>query len=131
MNILVTGASRPQGQTLVKALNLSDLDYRLFTADARRWGAALFVGERGFVTPDIADDERAWLEATIDICKKSDIDVILPGDPREVPAFAREAGAIQRNAGARTLVSDPEITAIGYDRWRTAEFLREDTRVVL
>jgi carbamoyl-phosphate synthase large subunit len=124
LNILVTGALGPIAPTIIKALNLSSLDFRLFTTNSLAWGAALFVGERGFLVPQPNDD--AYLPAIIDVCKKCAADVLLLGTDEGIMEISAGREIIERESGAKAVVCDPATLMIGYDKWVTVEFLRDN-----
>ena len=124
INILVTGAGGALAHTVVKALNQSSLDFRLFTTNSLTWGAALYVGERGFLVPQAKDD--GYIPAIIDVCRKCSIDVLLVGTDHEILKLSRHRHDIERESGAKVIVCDPETLMIGYDKWVTVEFLRRN-----
>jgi carbamoyl-phosphate synthase large subunit len=124
LNILVTGAGGALAHTIIKALNLSSLDFRLFTTNSLTWGAALFVGERGFLVPKAKDE--AYLPAIVDACKKCAADVVLVGTDHEIMKLSTGRKIIERESGAKVVVCDPATLMIGYDKWVTVEFLREN-----
>ncbi|MFH1548933.1 MAG: ATP-grasp domain-containing protein [Planctomycetota bacterium] len=124
INILVTGAGGALAHTVIKALNQSSLDFRLFTTNSLTWGAALYVGERGFLVPQAKDD--GYIPAIIGVCKKCSIDVLLVGTDHEILKLSRHRHDIERESGAKVIVCDPETLTIGYDKWVTVEFLRRN-----
>ncbi len=124
MNILVTGAGGALAHTIVKALNHSSLDFRLFTAGSLTWAAELYVGERGILVPH--PDNDGYIPAVMEICRKFGIEAILVGSDDGIMKLSQHSGEIERETGARTIVSDPDTLMIGYDKWNTAEFLRHN-----
>lgn len=124
LNILVTGAGGAVAHSIIKALNHSALDFRLFTTSSLTWGAALYVGEKGLLVPG-ADDE-AYIPAITHICRKCSIDVLLVGTDSEIMKLSCRREDIERDSGAKVIVGDPGTLTIGCDKWVTCEFLREN-----
>jgi len=124
INVLVTGVGGGVGQSIVKAIKLSQLDCNIVVTDAHPLAAGIYRGNKGYLVP-LARSPR-FLEVIIDICKKEKIHAILIGLDPELPVFASHREVVEDLTGAKVVVSSPEVVKIGYDKWETYTFLKNN-----
>ncbi len=124
INVLITGSGGGVGQSIFKALKFSSLDFNIVTIDAHPLAAGLYRGNRGYLVPLASSPKFA--EVVIDICKKERIQAILIGSDPELPVFANNKCLIEDLTNAKVIVSSPEVVKIGYDKWETYGFLRNN-----
>lgn len=122
VSVMVTGTGGGVGQSIVKALKLSSLDFNIVTVDAHPLAAGIYRGNKGYLVP-LANSPK-FIEVIVDICKKEKVEAILIGSDPELPVFAANKRLIEDLTNAKVIVSSPKVVEIGYDKWRTYEFLK-------
>lgn len=125
LNILMTGAGSTMGQSVMKALLMSQYgkDVNVFVTNSEPLGAGYFLSDRvkgRFLVP-IAKDP-AYLPEIIRICKEYSIHGIFSGTEHEIYALSNGAREIQATSGAIVFLSRPEVIDIGTDKYRTYQF---------
>ena len=124
INTLITGTGGGVGQSIMKALRLSNMSLKMITADMHPMGVGIYRGDKGYLLP--AADDPAFVDAVEHICRKESIDVIFVGSDPELPVFAENRQRIEQETGAMTIVSSPEKIRIGNDKWETYRFLKSN-----
>ena len=124
MNILLTCAGRRVEllECFRRTLDALGVKGRVCGADASALAAAFHMADEGFLVPP-AQDERAYVEALLDVCRRHDIGMVVPLIDTELAALAdaRERFAA---AGARVLISSAPVVAICRDKRQTFDFLK-------
>lgn len=89
-SIAVTGVGGGVGQSVLRALRLSDLPLRIIGLDANPWGAGLYACQSGYLVP-LAHD-ASYIERLLQVLVREQVRVLIPGcDPElSVLAVARE-----------------------------------------
>lgn len=123
INVLITGTGGGVGQSIFKALRLSKLKLRIIAADMHPLGVGIYRGDRGYLVP--AANDPAYVDAIITICTKEEIDVVFVGSDPELPVMAKHKGRIEKETGAKVVISSPEKITIGNDKWETYRFLKK------
>lgn len=124
INALITGTGGGVGQSIFKALRLSSLSLKIITADMHPMGVGLYRGDKGYLVPGANDP--AFIDAIIKICNNEKIDIIFVGSDPELPIFAGHKQQIERETGAKVVISSPEKIRIGNDKWETYLFLKNN-----
>jgi carbamoylphosphate synthase large subunit len=89
LNILVTAVGGGVGQSVLRALKCSNLDYRVIGTDIDSWAAGLYSCDRGYkVVPAGHDDYKNRIS---EICIMENIDVVIPGSDPELQELAEMA----------------------------------------
>ncbi|HUS46381.1 MAG TPA: ATP-grasp domain-containing protein [Phycisphaerae bacterium] len=123
LNILLTGAG--WRISLVEAFRraLADLSLkgRVLVAEQSPLAPAFHLADEGFLVPLAADAHH--VEALLAICRRHKVGLVIPLADEDVEAasWAREQFT---EAGARVLVSSPQVVEICRDRQRTFDFLK-------
>jgi carbamoyl-phosphate synthase large subunit len=123
VNALITGTGGGVGQSIFKALKLSDLSLNLFTTDMHPMGVGIYRGKKGFLVP--AAQDSLFIPRIIEICNLQNIDIVFVGSDPELPVFASEKARIEKETGAKVIVGTPEQIKIGNDKWETYQFLKQ------
>ena len=118
--VLVTGAGGGVGQSIIKALDRSELV--AVAADSSPLAAGLYGADSAYLVPEANCDR--FLSRIIEICHREECRLIFPGIEPELPVFARAANDL-RAQGIICVVSSPEVVALCDDKLATAEFLRD------
>lgn len=121
LNVLVTGAGGPLGQSIMKAAWRAILPCRLVATDRHPLSAGFQLADSYHVLPSAG--EPAYLPRLAAICREERIDAVLLGSEGEMEVMAREQAAFERETGAVVVVSPPEVLRISADKWETARFL--------
>ncbi len=121
LNVLVTGAGGPLGQSVMKAVRQSDLPCRLLATDRNPLSVGFYWADAHEVLPSA--EEPAYLPTLATICRREAVDAVLIGSEGEMLALASAREGFERETGARVIVSSPEVLRISTDKWETAQFL--------
>jgi carbamoyl-phosphate synthase large subunit len=125
LRVLVTGAGSGVGQGIIKALGISSLPVQLeiISADVSPLNSGLYRTDEAILLPKVEEDGA--LAGITRALKKNAVDVVLIGSEFDLDFFSEHHVEIERETGARVIVSPLETVRIAGDKWRTAEFLRE------
>jgi carbamoyl-phosphate synthase large subunit len=122
MKVMVTGAGALLGQGVIRSLRASSLEAQIVAVDPSPLSAGLYWADRAHLVP-LAKDP-AYLDAVRAIIRLERPDALLVGTDVELEVLSRARTDIEREDGAKVLVSSPEVVAVADDKWLTAEFLR-------
>ena len=121
LNILITGAGGPLGQSILKAARQADLPCRLIATDRHKLSAGFRWADSFYVLP-IAS-EPAYLPQLATICQQEHVNAVLIGSEGEMHVLAREKEVFEQKTGATIIVSSSAVLQISADKWETARFL--------
>jgi carbamoyl-phosphate synthase large subunit len=121
LNVLVTGAGGPLGQSIMKAVRYASLPCRLVATDRHPLSVGFHWADSHYILPTA--DEPGYLAQLAAICREERVDAVLIGSEGEMHVLAQEKGAFERETGARIIVSSPEVLCISTDKWETTRFL--------
>jgi carbamoyl-phosphate synthase large subunit len=121
LNVLVTGAGGPLGQSIMKAARRADLPCRLVVTDRHPLSLGFHWADSHYMVPTAEDP--AYLARLAAICRKEGIDAILIGSEAEMHVLARDKEAFETETGSCIIVSPPEVLSISTDKWETTRFL--------
>lgn len=123
LRIIVTGAGSGVGQGIAKALRIASLPVTTVFADIDPFNPGFFRGDEAVLIPKV--EEAGALNAVIAAIRAARIDAVMVGSVFDLSFFAENRETIERETGAKVIVSPPEVVRIGLDKWLTSEFLRE------
>lgn len=126
--VVVTAAGSVVGQGIIKCLKLAnaqghDSAYRIFATDASPMAAGLYRGDSGYLVP--AANDRNYLDAMIDVCKKAGADAMFVGSDEELMPLARSKKRFESASGAKVIVNPVKVLETCSDKWMTHVFLKE------
>lgn len=123
-NILVTGAGALLGQGILRLLQVSDFDKKIFTADPDPRSTGHWLGDYAITIPKVSD--ATYTDAIKKIVDEHKIDALLVGTDVELPILAKYKKEFLENYNCRIIVSDEEVINIANDKFLTAEFLQKN-----
>ncbi|MDB5320443.1 MAG: Carbamoyl phosphate synthase-like protein [Phycisphaerales bacterium] len=123
LNVLVLGVGGNVSQGILKALAASRLDCRVIGACVSPMSMGLYTVDRAYLSPQANDP--SFLNWLIQTCRAERVDAILSGVEPVLEVLAVHAAWLRAETGALAVVSDPATLAIGNDKLRTCEWLRD------
>lgn len=92
----------------------------IYATDMQLNAPALMAADVRIQVPSVYDDK--YMEITLDICRKHDIDVLISLNDLELPLLAREREKFE-TLGIKVIISSPEVIDICFDKYATARFI--------
>lgn len=124
LTVFVTGAGALVGQGVLRALRMSRRPMRIITGDPDYRAAGHWLGDRAYRIP-MATDPR-FLERVEEIVARERVSVLLVGTDVELHVFGAARERLERDYGVHVVVSPPHVVEIADDKWKTAEFLKQN-----
>lgn len=121
LTVLVLGVGGNVSQGILKALALGDLPCRIVAACVSPLSLGLYTVDRAYVSPQANDP--AFLDWLVTVCRDERVQAVLSGVEPVLAPLAQHAATIQRETGARCIVSDPACLAVGDDKLVTSQWL--------
>lgn len=121
-NILVTGAGALLGQGILRLLQISDFEKKIFTADPDSRSTGHWLGDYAITVPKVSDEN--FMDKIIEIVLEHSIDAILVGTDVELPIFAKHKSEFLEKYNCKVIVSSEEVVTIANDKFLTANFLK-------
>jgi len=100
------------------------IEGNVLAVDCSRTAPALYFADRGIMLPRIKSGD--YVEAIIDICKKEHVTLVVPTIDTELLLLAEQKEQIEKQTGARLLISDIEIIKICRNKLVTQKFMEEN-----
>ncbi len=115
--LLVTGAGAPGIRGTIYALrkNPDHMPLRIVGVDLNQDVAGRYLVDCFYQVP--SPEDPSYLAAILDICKKEQIEVIIPQTTREINVLSRSLDTIAR-CGVRTMTSEAAAIEVANDKWR-------------
>jgi carbamoyl-phosphate synthase large subunit len=123
LNILVTGCGGDIGQSLGKILLKSKYTKKLFGIDISDRNAAQFIYPNFSLGLRYTDPE--YLNQLKSFIKKNSIDIIIPIAEPELRYFAVQ-NILGKIGNAKMITASPLSLKIGFDKYKTAQFLKSE-----
>ncbi|RME46992.1 MAG: ATP-grasp domain-containing protein [Chloroflexi bacterium] len=121
LNVLVTGAGGPVGQSIMKAVQFTRLPCRLVATDVHPFSVGFHWADAHYVLPAAQDPD--YLTQLSAVCCRERIDALLIGSEAEMHILAQAKEAFEDETGTKVIVSSPEVLRIATDKWETVRFL--------
>lgn len=118
MNILFTCAGRRTYLLKYFKENLSEGD-KIVATDMQLSAPALQVADIKVQVPAVYDPQ--YIDITLDICKKYNIDALMSLNDLELPILAENKARFEAH-GVKVIVSDPQVIDICFDKYKTAQW---------
>ena len=119
MNILFTCAGRRTYLLKYFKENMSEGD-KVVATDMQLSAPALTVADIKVQVPAVYDP--SYIDVTLDICKKYNINALLCLNDLELPILAENKERFEE-IGVKVIVSDPEVIDIAFDKYKTAQWV--------
>ena len=97
-SVLITGVGAVIGQGIIKALREVNLPFRLVGIDANPFSIGFMWTDTSYTVP--RSDNPAWLTSIIEICKKENVILILPGIEQDIKALLQNQEEITKHTNA-------------------------------
>ena len=98
------------------------ISLRIHAVDCQPLAPGFQAADRGRIVPAI--DSGGYVDALVDYCRTNGVDAVVPLIDTELAVIAAGAERLTR-AGARAVVSTPEVIRVTSDKLRTHDFLVE------
>jgi carbamoyl-phosphate synthase large subunit len=127
-NVLVTAAGTIVAQGIMKGLRLANrgngsIKYRIVATDMSPQGVGLYRADLGLLVPPAKSED--FVNSLVKICREEQIRAVFVGSEEELQVLSENGKRIEEETGAKILV-DSVALAIGSDKFRTFQFLREN-----
>ncbi|MFV9551007.1 ATP-grasp domain-containing protein [Algibacter sp. PT7-4] len=121
MNILFTCAGRRNYliNYFKKALNGNG---SVIAADEKMSAPAMVDADIAIKVPSIYDEN--YINKLIDIVKKYSVNAIISLNDLELPILSKNKIILEQH-GAKVIVSNTNVIAIGFDKWKTYNFIKD------
>ncbi len=96
----------------------------IVAADCSELAPALYFADVKEIVPRISEGEK-YIDSIIDICKHSEISLIVPTIDTELRLLSENKGRIEKETSAKVLVSDESVINVCRDKKNTQKFLEE------
>jgi carbamoyl-phosphate synthase large subunit len=123
-NILVTGAGALLGQGILRLLNISDFQKKIYTADPDPRSTGHWLGDYALTIPKATD--KNYIDEIKKIVFDFKIDALLVGTDVELNKFAEVKDQFLKEYNCKVLVSNEEVVNIANDKFLTAKFLEDN-----
>jgi carbamoyl-phosphate synthase large subunit len=118
VTILRTGVGSPPSMFTIRILQ--DMGVRVVGVDADKYSVGLYVCDASYHIPVATDDK--FISVLVDICKKEQVDAILPAVDEELIVLSRNIRVFE-DIGVKVIVSSDYAIDICLDKLKTYEFL--------
>ena len=119
MNILFTCAGRRTYLLKYFKENMSEGD-KIVATDMQLSAPALTAADIKVQVPAVYDP--SYIDVTLDICKKYNINALLCLNDLELPILAENKARFE-TIGVTVIVSDPKVIDIAFDKYKTAQWV--------
>lgn len=106
-----------------KAMHISKTKGRLIAVDLQDTAPALYFADEFFKIRRVTED--GYIEELIQICKDKNISLIIPTIDTELYLLSENKETVEKETGAKIMVSDKELIRIIRDKFKTHDFLRK------
>lgn len=122
-SIMITGVGAVIGQGIIRSLQEENLNFRLVGIDASPYSVGFRWTDASYTVP--RTDDPAWLASIIEICKKENIVLILPGIEQDVKALFRDQKELTKYTDASPLLNSHNALKVGFDKWELYSFAKQ------
>lgn len=122
MNIIITNVGR-RGYLVDYFKSIPGMTGRVYTADCDNTASGLYGNNDGhFILPRPLDDEKKYVDELIEVCKKYNIDIVIPVIDPEIYILSGYKELFTKNE-IRVIVSDRRVLDICFDKVKMNQFL--------
>tara|TARA_R110002110_G_scaffold213678_2_gene427052 strand:+ start:1798 stop:2766 length:969 start_codon:yes stop_codon:yes gene_type:complete len=124
INILVSGPGGDVAQGVIKSLQKSDLNFRIYKIAASMKDSWLYLDDFSFLSPR-ADDEE-YIDFICDFITEHKIDSFIPCIDSEIIKISKNKSYIQQKTNVDIAIGDLEQIKTCHDKLKTAQFLEQN-----
>lgn len=119
ITIGVTAVGSGIGQSILRSLSFSDLDYRVVGMDINPHNSGIHWVDRAFLIPRVGDAE--YRDRVLSIVATEKVNLLVPGLDVELMILTELSDALAE-LGCTVLVSNPEVITLSVDKLATWEW---------
>lgn len=124
MKVVVTGAGALLGQGIIRSLQAATIPVHVVALDPSSLAPGLYWADEAHKIPMVTDP--AYGDRIDELLSAVRPDAVLVGTDVELGFFARERTRLEQAFGGSVVVSSPRVLEIADDKWKTAEWLRQE-----
>jgi len=124
INILISGPGGDVAQGVIKSLQKSDLNFRIYKIASNIKDSWLYLDDFSFISPRV-DDEN-YIDFICNFITKYKIDSFIPCIDSEIIKISKNKSYVQEKTGANIAVGDFDQIQICHDKLKTAQFLEQN-----
>jgi len=117
----VTAVGGGVGQSVLRALRLSELPLRIVGCDPDAWGAGLYRCQRAYLVPAASDPQ--YVDRLLEVLQREQVAALIPGSDPELVALAAARERLVA-AGVVPIVGAAEAVNVCRDKLETHRFFR-------
>lgn len=121
-NIAVSAVGGGVGQSILRALRLSPLPFRIIGFDVDAWSAGFYACDKSYILPPAED--ASYIDSLISLLKQEEVSVFIPGSDPEVSAVAAMRHSFVE-AGITPIVGSGKAVSLCRDKLATACFFHK------
>lgn len=121
VNALITGSGGGVAISIIKAAKL--VGYKIIAIDMKPLSAGLLRSDRGYLVPKATSPD--YITKLIEICRKENVDVLIPGSDPELPVIASNKEQIEEKTSTVVVVGTREAVETGRSKYKTYRFLKK------
>ncbi len=116
ITIGVTAVGSGIGQSVLRSLNVSNLEYRVVGMDVRPFNSGIHWVQRAYLIPPLTQ-RTAYLERLFAIIEREGVDLLIPGLDPELQIFAEQRERFAA-LGCKVVVPSSAVAALSADKLR-------------
>jgi carbamoyl-phosphate synthase large subunit len=124
INILILGAGGNVGQGIITALRISKIPCRIIGACTSVNSVGLFMCDSAIISPYA--NENKFIDWVLDLCNKEEVSIIFSGVEEIIYEIEKNRAYFNSRTSAIFITSDFDKLEIGRDKYRTANWLRDN-----
>lgn len=126
INILILSAGRRVElvKSFQKAALRLGIKSNIVAGDCSEIAPAIYFADRKAILPRI--NEPNYIDEIISVCKQESVSLIVPTIDTDLLLLSQEKQRIESEAGAKVLISSPEVVSICRDKINTQKFLENN-----
>ncbi len=120
-NFLVTGCGGDIGQSILKVLKSHFPDRKIVGCDIHNFHAGVLLADQVFLVPKVHESD--YTSALSEICDREKVNWIISASEPELRFFS--LNTLPSIEGVKWITANLQARIIGFDKYKTAEFLRD------
>ena len=124
INVLVSGVGGDVAQGVIKCLNRSNLNFRIYKIASNTRDSWLYLDRDSYISPPVSD--KNYTNYICNFIKKHNIDIFIPCIDSEIQIVSKNKNYIEGATGAHVAVGTYEKIQVCHDKLRTSQFLKEN-----